>query len=44
MGIRIYDAAGPLAGFRDGYRAGLIGLGYARVSVRQQMVVFNQLN
>lgn len=44
MGIRIYDAAGPLAGFRDGYRAALIELGYTQVSVRQQMVVFNQLN
>jgi site-specific recombinase XerD len=44
MGIRIYGAAGPLAGFRDGYRAALIELGYTRVSVRQQMVVFNQFN
>lgn len=44
MAIRVYSAAGPLAGFRDGYRTWLASLGFAEATLKQLMVVCNQLN
>lgn len=44
MGIRVYSAAGPLVGYREGYRAWLASLGYAEATLRQLMVVCNQLD